>query len=88
MSPSLKAKSEAGAEAKPEAIPISEERHRASPNTNFFITALVDVCLLMQIPEKGKQLFPVSFGRSLSLSIVSRSVPEPVEGQTVSSFRA
>ena len=61
MSPSLKAKSEAGAEAKPEAIPISEERHKTSTNTNFFITALVDVCLLMQIPEKGKQLFPVSF---------------------------
>ena len=53
MSPSLKAKSEA--------IAIREERDKASTNTNFFITALVDVCLLMQISEKGKQLFLVSF---------------------------
>ena len=38
----------------------------------------------MQIPEKGKQLFPVSFDLFMSLSIVSRSVPELVEGPTAS----
>ena len=38
----------------------------------------------MQIPEKGKQLFTVSFDLFMSLSIVSRSVPELVEGPTAS----